>query len=236
MLADLRVLHVPSSDTNVVPPVVLQLGADRYLFNVGEGTSRSSTQRKANLSRVSNIFVSRVGWETIGGLPGVLMSMADGQRSSEALHGPNGLRYALATMRSYAKRDIMKLTINEIDANASTASAAHPALSPIFSDDNLAVYAVPLLPATGQRPPAKKPKLTNGHFSAQLSPDTLQKVDQLWRKPGFNPSQLQAQEAHAWIQLVSDSIFNDSLLRKRQQQQEHDSQEHMLTHAECSPL
>lgn len=221
MLADLRVLHVPSSDTNVVPPVVLQLGADRYLFNVGEGTSRSSTQRKANLSRVSNIFVSRVGWETIGGLPGVLMSMADGQRTSEALHGPQGLRYALATMRSYAKRDIMKLNIHEVDATASSDGAhSHPTLSPIFSDDNLAVYAVPLQPTTAQHRPAKKPKLANGHSSAQASPATLQKLEQLWRRPDFYPSQLQPEEAQAWIQLVSDSIFNDSLLRKRQQQQE----------------
>ncbi|SPO46727.1 related to TRZ1 - tRNase Z, involved in RNA processing [Moesziomyces antarcticus] len=221
MLVDLRVLHVPSSDTNVVPPVVLQLGADRYLFNAGEGTSRSSTQRKANLSRVSNIFVSRVGWETIGGLPGVLMSMADGQRTSEALHGPQGLRYALATMRSYAKRDIMKLNIHEVDATTpSEGTHSHPTFSPIFSDDNLAIYAVPLQPTTAQQRPAKKPKLASGHFSAQASPATLQKLEQLWRRPDFYPSQLQPEEAHAWIQLVSDSIFNDSLLRKRQQQQE----------------
>uniref|UniRef100_V5EX16 ribonuclease Z n=1 Tax=Kalmanozyma brasiliensis (strain GHG001) TaxID=1365824 RepID=V5EX16_KALBG len=152
MLADLRVLHVPSSDTNVLPPVILQLGADRYLFNVGEGTSRSSTQRKANLSRVTNIFVSRVGWEAIGGLPGVLMSMADGQRASESLHGPQGLRYALATMRTYAKRDIMKLNISEIPAQAGTSSAGTGiTASPVFTDDNLAIYAVPLLPSSAAK-------------------------------------------------------------------------------------
>ncbi|SNX85356.1 related to TRZ1 - tRNase Z, involved in RNA processing [Melanopsichium pennsylvanicum] len=229
MLADLRVLHVPSSDTNVLPPVILQLGADRYLFNVGEGTSRSSTQRRANLSRVSNIFVSRVGWEAIGGLPGVLMSMADGQRPAESLHGPDGLRYALATMRTYAKRDIMKLNINEISTHAeprtndskkaiSAASADSEAdAAPIFSDDNLAIYAVTLLPANASQRASKKPRLDNKRTAAP-SAATIEKIDQLWRKPYFNPSGLQGEDAQAWIQLVSDNIFNDSLLRKRQQQ------------------
>lgn len=224
MLADLRVLHVPSSDTNVLPPVILQFGADRYLFNAGEGTSRSSTQRKANLSRISNIFVSRVGWEAIGGLPGVLMSMADGQRSTESLHGPDGLRYALATMRTYAKRDIMKLDVHEVpslshssppDQNPSEISDT--ASVPIFTDDNLAVYAVPLHPTKALEPAFKKPKVDCDR-SAAVSAATLDKVDQLWRKPYFNPSILQGHEAQAWIRLVSDSIFNDSLLRKREQQ------------------
>ncbi|KAJ9473834.1 Ribonuclease Z [Pseudozyma hubeiensis] len=218
MLADLRVLHVPSSDTNVLPPVILQLGADRYLFNVGEGTSRSSTQRKANLSRVSNIFVSRVGWEAIGGLPGVLMSMADGQRSSESLHGPDGLRYALATMRTYAKRDIMKLNVNEISTQSGLPNASSESQkAPVFADDNLAVYAVPLQPASALQRAAKKPKL-DSISTMDVPADILNKIDQLWRRPYFNPSSLQGAEAQAWIRLVSDSIFNDSLLRKRQQQ------------------
>ncbi|TKY89791.1 hypothetical protein EX895_001088 [Sporisorium graminicola] len=224
MLADLRVLHVPSSDTNVLPPVILQFGADRYLFNVGEGTSRSSTQRKANLSRVSNIFVSRVGWEAIGGLPGVLMSMADGQRATESLHGPDGLRYALATMRTYAKRDIMKLVINEIPAhigpsntaNKSTASA-ETNTEPFFTDDNLAVHAVLLFPASAVKRASKKQKIGSPRPPA-VSAASLEKVDQLWRKPYFNPSTLEDEQARAWIHLISDSIFNDSLLRKRQQQ------------------
>ena len=222
MLAELRVLHVPSSDTNVVPPVILQYGADRYLFNVGEGTSRTSTQRKANLSRVSNIFVSRVGWETIGGLPGVLMSMADGQRPSESLYGPDGLRYALATMRTYAKRDIMKLHINEIAAHTGSSSSTTEqpigaAAAPIFSDSNLVVYAVPLFPHTTTERAYKKPKLNNVGASGPSSA-TIEKVDQLWRRPHFNPSNLKGEDAQAWIHLVSDSIFNDSLLRARQQQ------------------
>ncbi|SPC62895.1 related to TRZ1 - tRNase Z, involved in RNA processing [Ustilago sp. UG-2017b] len=225
MLGDLRVLHVPSSDTNVLPPVILQFGADRYLFNVGEGTSRSSTQRKANLSRISNIFVSRVGWEAIGGLPGVLMSMADGQRASESLHGPDGLRYALATMRTYAKRDIMKLEVNEIPAISSSSSSASkhvgkPSSSaPVFIDDNLAVYAVPLLPADAAERASKKPKLDREHSSGP-SAATIEKVDQLWRKPYFNPSDLHGEQAEAWIRIVSDCIFNDSLLRRRQQEQQ----------------
>lgn len=215
MLADLRVLHAPSSDTNVLPPVILQLGPDRYLFNVGEGTSRSSTQRKANLSKVSNIFVSRVGWEAIGGLPGVLMSMADGQRATESLHGPDGLRYALATMRTYAKRDVMKLQVSEISSSSSTSQAATS--EPVFEDANLAIYTVPLLPTASKSRVNKKARF-DGESSTSPPAATIQKIDQAWRKPHFNPSNLEGDEAKAWIQLISDTMFNDTLLRRRQQQ------------------
>ncbi|PWZ03741.1 hypothetical protein BCV70DRAFT_154570 [Testicularia cyperi] len=212
MLADLRILHVPSSDTNVLPAVVLQVGADRYLFNVGEGTSRSATQRKANLSRISAIFVPRVGWEAIGGLPGVLMSMADGQRAQQTLYGPHGLRYALATMRTYAKRDIMKLSINEIDTAPTTAD------EPVYQDSNLSIRAVTLTPTSSEERSAKKLKSSpNGSPADRVDAKTLHKVDQMWRRPNFNPTALGGAEADAWIQLVSDSIFNDTLRQKRAQ-------------------
>ncbi|EPQ30968.1 uncharacterized protein PFL1_01157 [Pseudozyma flocculosa PF-1] len=182
MLADMRILTAPSSDTPLLPPVMLQFGADRYLFNAGEGTSRSCTQRKANLSRVTNIFVPRIGWEAIGGLPGVLMSQADGNRTASSVHGPANLCYALATMRTYAKRDTMQLhQQQELDE------------------------------APGQL--AKRPRLDN---EAQADEAAVEGVRSRWRRPSWNPAKLKGDEAQAWIRMVADSLFNDSLLEKRQ--------------------
>ena len=209
MFADLRILTAPASDTPVLPPLFVRFGAEKYLFNAGEGTSRSCTQRKANLSRVANIFVPRVGWEAIGGLPGILMSQADGNRVHSRVHGPTNLRYAVAAMRSYAKRDTMQLSINEIDVQ--------PSSEAIFEDDNVKVYAVPLLSqgfeassaGSGTQSRAnKKPRLaSNGKGSVPTS--------DAWKERGFQPSNLTGEAAQDYIRSVSESMFNDSLVNKQ---------------------
>lgn len=69
-LASVRLLSAPAADTPGVPPVVLTLDAQRYLFNIGEGTTRTATQRRLGAKKCANLFVSRVGVECTGGLPG----------------------------------------------------------------------------------------------------------------------------------------------------------------------
>ena len=84
--ASLRVLAPPSSDTSDTPTLVLQWEAAKYLFNAGEGTTRISAKHRASNSRVDHVFFTRVASETIGGVPGLLMTLADGGRESITLH------------------------------------------------------------------------------------------------------------------------------------------------------
>ncbi|KAN0065944.1 hypothetical protein ACQY0O_001078 [Thecaphora frezii] len=236
MLADLRILTPATSDTPQLPPVVVQMGAERYLFNAGEGTMRSCTQRRANLGRVTNIFVPRVGWDAVGGLPGVLMTLADGNRQVAHLYGPANLRYLIASMRTFAKRDIMRLHIHELplaaasDAAASSDPEQEPA--PIFEDQHMAVRAVTLLPegfsveGSGRTDDgaqiAKRPRLdadrrpSSEAFDEEAVAAAQQALQGVWDKPGFNPSQLRGAKAEAWIRMVAESVFNETLLAKRQ--------------------
>uniref|UniRef100_A0A8C3LBJ9 Zinc phosphodiesterase ELAC protein 2 n=1 Tax=Chrysolophus pictus TaxID=9089 RepID=A0A8C3LBJ9_CHRPC len=42
----------------------------RYLFNCGEGTQRAMQEHKLKISHLDSIFLSRVAWANVGGLPG----------------------------------------------------------------------------------------------------------------------------------------------------------------------
>uniref|UniRef100_A0A8B9GMS5 Zinc phosphodiesterase ELAC protein 2 n=1 Tax=Amazona collaria TaxID=241587 RepID=A0A8B9GMS5_9PSIT len=43
---------------------------NRYLFNCGEGTQRAMQEHKLKISHLDSIFLSRVAWSNVGGLPG----------------------------------------------------------------------------------------------------------------------------------------------------------------------
>jgi ribonuclease Z len=52
------------------PTLLLFFNSKRYLFNCGEGTQRFCIEKKVKLARVHGIFLTRLKWEQIGGLPG----------------------------------------------------------------------------------------------------------------------------------------------------------------------
>lgn len=69
-------IQILGSGTFDVNPSVLvhydnQKGCKRYLFNCGEGTQRICLQNKLRLVKTRNIFLTRVNWECVGGLPGI---------------------------------------------------------------------------------------------------------------------------------------------------------------------
>lgn len=53
------------------PSVVLHYDNQRYMFNCGEGTQRLCVENKLKLAKMKNIFLSRVNWDCVGGLPGM---------------------------------------------------------------------------------------------------------------------------------------------------------------------
>nr|CAG8501274.1 4504_t:CDS:10 [Entrophospora candida] len=75
-------IQILGTDTYDLSPSVLvhfdgQRGSQRYLFNCGEGTQRFCLQNKLKLAKTKNIFITRVNWECVGGIPGMLLTLAD---------------------------------------------------------------------------------------------------------------------------------------------------------------
>ena len=55
--SSLRILTSPASDTSDTPTVTLQWDAVKYMINAGEGTTRSSAQRRSSNTKVENVFL-----------------------------------------------------------------------------------------------------------------------------------------------------------------------------------
>ncbi|KAF8316635.1 Metallo-hydrolase/oxidoreductase [Clavulina sp. PMI_390] len=154
-----RALATPSSDTDVAFSIFFESQpSHKYLFNCGESTFKSIQQRKYGMSKFKAIFLTGVGVENTSGLPGFLMSLADSSTRHVHLTGPVGMKYMLASTRSYALRETLELSRVEIGAedNSSSSlssipdSSSKPPLA--FRDDNISVYGVPHFPSTRSNP------------------------------------------------------------------------------------
>jgi ribonuclease Z len=53
--------------------LVVHYDTQRYMFNCREGTQRLCVQEKVRLGKLSNIFLTRLSWDCVGGLPGMLL-------------------------------------------------------------------------------------------------------------------------------------------------------------------
>ena len=79
-----------------------------YLFNACEGTLRFCTEHKIKLRKVSEIFLTSLSPYEVGGLPGLMLTLADcGVRHINVAGPPNLLQY-LQSMRSFMKRYVVK--------------------------------------------------------------------------------------------------------------------------------
>lgn len=120
MLWSTSVLSTLSSDTE--PSVVITFDSAKYLFNIGENTTRSYLQSSQTWRKTRVLFATSVSTQRTSGLPGMilvrfewiydrlalvqglLMTLADAGRGQVHLTGPSGLLHFMATMRRYMYR------------------------------------------------------------------------------------------------------------------------------------
>ncbi|PHJ25892.1 ribonuclease z [Cystoisospora suis] len=72
----------------------LQIFADgpRFLFNAGENVQRFHLEHKLHLSRTTDIFLTSVSTTTVGGLPGLLLTLEGAGTNTVRLWGPPAVR------------------------------------------------------------------------------------------------------------------------------------------------
>ncbi|GAB7353952.1 hypothetical protein MBLNU459_g4553t1 [Dothideomycetes sp. NU459] len=85
MRSYLQFLTTPTADTPGTT-LVLHFDNKRYLFGaLAEGTQRAAVQQGSRLLKVQNIFVTgRTEWTNLGGLIGMILTLADAAASSSA--------------------------------------------------------------------------------------------------------------------------------------------------------
>ncbi|XP_068007755.1 zinc phosphodiesterase ELAC protein 2 isoform X2 [Melanerpes formicivorus] len=74
---------------------------NRYLFNCGEGTQRAMQEHKLKISHLDSIFLSRVAWANVGGLPGMILTLKAVGLQRCVFLGPPKLQNYLKAIRLF---------------------------------------------------------------------------------------------------------------------------------------
>ncbi|KAI1884252.1 hypothetical protein AGOR_G00224530 [Albula goreensis] len=115
---------------------------NRYLFNCGEGTQRLMQEHKVKAARLDNILLTRMNWQNVGGLSGMILTLKDTGVPECVLSGPPQLENFVDAVRVFSG------PLDEIKI------AVRPHTDPQYSDNTMTVNQVPIfakLKGVGQR-------------------------------------------------------------------------------------
>ncbi|XP_022054141.2 zinc phosphodiesterase ELAC protein 2 isoform X2 [Acanthochromis polyacanthus] len=105
---------------------------NRYLFNCGEGTQRLMQEHKLKAARLDNIFLTRLSWENVGGLSGMILTLKDTGVTECVLSGPPQLDNYLNAIKSFSgPLEDIKLSVR-------------PYTEEMHKDETMTVYQVPI--------------------------------------------------------------------------------------------
>ena len=144
-----QIVTTPTSDTPGTT-ILLHFDNKRYLFgSIAEGTQRACVQRGVKLKQVRDIFITGQGqWHDIGGLLGMILTMADVQKLEGTgdepaekpklgIHGAPLLTHAIACGRRFIFRTGMPVSVTEFEG-----LERKPLEEPSWSDDNVQIWAI----------------------------------------------------------------------------------------------
>jgi ribonuclease Z len=104
---------IPTSHRGL-PSVLVRRGADRILFDCGEGTQRQLV-RSVGLTELTEVFLTHFHADHWLGLPGMLKTFdLRGRERPLAIHGPAGLRELLTVAMRVVGRVRFPLELNEL--------------------------------------------------------------------------------------------------------------------------
>lgn len=112
----------------------------RYLFECGDGTQRLCTEYGTKLSRLRGIYLSSLSAPSIGGLFGLMLTIADAGKQKVSLSAPTGLAALFNNARSFCYRPSLAHTIHEI--NLQSRASSSPVT--VTHDENVTIQAVPI--------------------------------------------------------------------------------------------
>uniref|UniRef100_A0A8C9TY42 Zinc phosphodiesterase ELAC protein 2 n=1 Tax=Scleropages formosus TaxID=113540 RepID=A0A8C9TY42_SCLFO len=110
---------------------------NRYLFNCGEGTQRLMQEHKLRISRLDNIFLTRMSYENVGGLSGMILTLKETGVPECVLSGPPQL------VSFMVNGHLMGCTALTLCVYFSF-EAVRPCTAPEYSDETMTVTQVPI--------------------------------------------------------------------------------------------
>ena len=104
------------------PSIYITYGGSGILFNVGEGTQRLCMDARIRVKRFSHIALSSLSWNNTGGLPGMLLTLADNGLTSISLTGPPGTGHFFDATRYFVQRNDLDIHLAELSPSSSPSS------------------------------------------------------------------------------------------------------------------
>ncbi|XP_071028464.1 zinc phosphodiesterase ELAC protein 2-like [Oncorhynchus clarkii lewisi] len=137
---------------------------NRYLFNCGEGTQRLMQEHKLKAARLDNIFLTRMSWENVGGLSGMILTLKDTGVPEVVLSGPPQLEKYVNAIRVFSG------PLEEIKL------AVRPYTEKQYTDDTMTVSQIPIFGELREDGPKCSPN------SGRSSPSSSPQRRELWRQ------------------------------------------------------
>ena len=88
-----------------------------YLFNCGEGTQRFCTEhhvRLAGAGRLRRLLLTRLDWDAVGGLPGMIFTLNDANHSGIKVHGPERAAALVQSFSAFMPRHALPDPVDEV--------------------------------------------------------------------------------------------------------------------------
>ncbi|XP_062294572.1 zinc phosphodiesterase ELAC protein 2 [Scomber scombrus] len=143
---------------------------NRYLFNCGEGTQRLMQEHKLKAARLDNIFLTRLSWENVGGLSGMILTLKDTGVPQCVLSGPPQLENYLHAIKSFSgPLEDIKLSVR-------------PYTDETYADETMTVYQVPIFAQSRSSNDGKLSPRSGGSSPSQ-SPASPKRDDSCGNNP-----------------------------------------------------
>lgn len=190
--AYLQVLGLGLDTADAVPSVLLFFDHQRYIFNAGEGFQRFCVQHKLKLNRMPNILVTRASLDAVGGIPGMVLTVADSSISNQVddglgavsnfladVYGPKGIEHLGKAMSFYMR--MKGVNLHELQPAASSepvtlTGSPEAALSPaIIQNEAVNITPVILQPGSSgaESQPNKRQKTDDGSLATVQEQDKV---------------------------------------------------------------
>lgn len=148
-----QILGVGTDTGCTVPSALLFFDRQRYLFNAGEGFQRFCVEHRVRMTRINAVLATRVTTEATGGLPGMLLTMADTTagglltgHTGIAVHGPPGLHTLVNAFRTFVNIRDLGLKVMEFGSGALNNELTWPP-RPVIKNDAVSISPIVLRPS-----------------------------------------------------------------------------------------
>uniref|UniRef100_A0A665TJJ6 Zinc phosphodiesterase ELAC protein 2 n=1 Tax=Echeneis naucrates TaxID=173247 RepID=A0A665TJJ6_ECHNA len=158
---------------------------NRYLFNCGEGTQRLMQEHKLKAAHLDNIFLTRLSWENVGGLSGMILTLKDTGVPECVLSGPPQLENYINAIKSFSgPLEDIKLSVRPYTAETYTDDTMTVHQVPIFGEFVFFFSASPPLLNPGESGSGQSPTLSDRQTAARDSSLVVAFICKLHPKKG----------------------------------------------------